>query len=66
MVSIVPAAGELKWTVLFNAVDTSERFKICGLLIANSQHVNFTGVSDPGSKRLGEGAAWHYMKACRA
>ncbi len=28
MLSIVPAADELKWTVLFNAVDTSERLKL--------------------------------------
>jgi hypothetical protein len=25
MLSTVPTAGECKWTVLFNAVDTSER-----------------------------------------
>lgn len=31
MLSIVPAADDLKWTVPFNAVDTSERLKICAL-----------------------------------
>jgi hypothetical protein len=30
MLSIVPAAGEMKWTVLFNAVDTSERLSVLG------------------------------------
>ena len=45
MLSIVPTAGDLKWTVLFNAVDTSERLKIPGVWRAALEALDFADVS---------------------